>query len=75
MTYRVSDEELGCMLKEVRNTSPSVSTFTMSLRQARALIEEASRGRARTLDKNRQIDVFDLSAGTMAVWGGEDDTE
>jgi len=74
MTYRVSDEELGCMLQEVRNTSPSVSTFTMSLRQARALIEEASRGRTRTLDKNKQIDVYDLSAGTMAVWGG-DDTE
>jgi len=77
MTYQISNDELGCMLREVRNTSPSISTFTMSLQQARSLIEEVYRERNQAPEnaRNRHIDVFDLSSGTMGVWGGYEDTD
>ena len=74
MNYRISDEELDCMLREVRNTSPSASTFTLSLSQARSLIEETHKNRqfVGSGPSIKHIDLYDLSTGTMAVWGGDD---
>jgi len=62
MTY-LSDEELSAIEEELKQTSPSVHSFTMSLDQATALIAEliANRGVAKTAPRGQQIDLFDTS--------------
>lgn len=73
MNYQLSDEELGCIIKELSSTHPNIETVTMSKDQAIALAEEVSRSRrAKTSIRNQKIDVYDLSSGTMGVWGGDD---
>jgi hypothetical protein len=75
----LSDVEIECMLDEVRNTHENVSTFIMSVAQARSLLEEIRGARVEKKEQRRRrsgppshlgsIDVYGLH---MAVWDGED---
>jgi len=75
----LSNPEITAMLEEVRAQQKDIDSFTMSVAQATALLEEVRRTRLiaaevekRKLGHSMPVKSFDLYNMQMACWEGDD---